>query len=510
MGETVLFLDGTVLPSKCDNQIEVTSSEFCGHLWKNDFLQIDCENVRASLETFYQDKLSDSFGVFLSAVSKYTRSSGNRVWMIVDEAVLFENFPIDLPKEQRLGPFNWIVTGSAGIGSWVAKRHLKKWVFDLPLFTKEECSEFANNLCSSLKINLKAGICGVPQEGMADWLEERFGGVIGYITELFLEISNGKKVSQYISSLVGRVNDIISHTAERRHISTKQLAEDWLNVIKSPLNDWKCFRDAGLCGSSPPRGIIFSLILQWLYTLFPEQDALSLVVFFRSKFSGDPGLDGCLLELQEILKLRASNSLGASLLTSTDKGWTVQESIDLPPRGTLLNVMVYQESHSRLKDEAPNSTSSPWTLILVPSGFDVIDVALVRVSVSPAIYGIQITRSATPFAKHHTIDTCPPRSKERLATLWSVISDHFKLNDPVEKFYVMLAPNCERDQFRPPGGHASDYYFAPSRIVTEYNPPNSRKRNRHPVPTLLPPSKKKCCRCSRGKCTSPEKPTVRP
>jgi len=141
-------------------------------------------------------------------------------------------------------------------------------------------------------------------------------------------------------------------------------------------------------------------------------------------------------------------------------------------------------------------------LILVPSGFDVIDVALVRVSGSPAIYGIQITRSATPFAKHHTIDTCPPRSKERLATLWSVISDHFKLNDPVEKFYVMLAPNCERDQFRPPGGHASDYYFAPSKIVTEYDPSTSRKRGSHAVPARPPPSKKKCCRCSTGKCTN--------
>ena len=103
----------------------------------------------------------------------------------------------------------------AGIGSWVAKRHLEKWVFDLPLFTKENCFAFANNLCSSLDINLDTGIDGVPQEGMDDWLEERFGGVIGYITELFLEISNGKKVSQYISSLVGKVNDIISHTAER-------------------------------------------------------------------------------------------------------------------------------------------------------------------------------------------------------------------------------------------------------------------------------------------------------
>ena len=29
----------------------------------------------------------------------------------------------------------WIVTGSAGIGSWVSKKHLEKLVFDFPRFT---------------------------------------------------------------------------------------------------------------------------------------------------------------------------------------------------------------------------------------------------------------------------------------------------------------------------------------------------------------------------------------
>ena len=51
-------------------------------------------------------------------------------------------------------PFNWIVIGSADIASWVAKKHLEKLVFDLPLFNKEEGFGFANNLCSSLVINL--------------------------------------------------------------------------------------------------------------------------------------------------------------------------------------------------------------------------------------------------------------------------------------------------------------------------------------------------------------------
>ena len=33
------------------------------------------------------------------------------------------------------------------------------------------------------------------------------------------------------------------------HISKKQLAEDWLNEIKSVYNNWYCLRDVGLCGN---------------------------------------------------------------------------------------------------------------------------------------------------------------------------------------------------------------------------------------------------------------------
>jgi hypothetical protein len=65
-------------------------------------------------------------------------------------------------EEQDLGPFKWIVTGSTGIGTWVAKRHLKKLVFDLPLFSKKECSDFAHILCNSLGISTEHGIEGIP------------------------------------------------------------------------------------------------------------------------------------------------------------------------------------------------------------------------------------------------------------------------------------------------------------------------------------------------------------
>ncbi len=115
--------------------------------------------------------------------------------------MLLEGFPIKLPEEQDLGCFKWIVTGSAGISSWVARRHLNKFVFDLPLFSKTECSDFANILSKSLGVSLVNGIAGIPPAGIEDWLEERFGGVVGYIAEMFLEMSKGSSVSQYMLSL---------------------------------------------------------------------------------------------------------------------------------------------------------------------------------------------------------------------------------------------------------------------------------------------------------------------
>ena len=208
---------------------------------------------------------------------------------------------------------------------------------------------------------------------------------------------------------------------------------------------------------------------------------------------------------EEILKLEAGYSIGASLLTLTNQGWIVEESVDLPPRGVPLNVLVYDESHSGLEETLPHSSSSPWRLIEVPSGFDVIDAVLVNVSDSPAIFGIQITRSVKPFAKHHTSDTCHPRSQERLARLWNVISDHFELDVPLKMFYVMLAPNCERDEFKPPKEHERDCYFAPSKIFTEHL---SRKRSGDPVTAPKKKQIQECCRCGTGVCTSTIKKIV--
>ena len=473
MGEKVLFLDNTMIPpEEGDDKIAIGKGTFCGKWWKDSFLQIDDDTVKTCLDQFYQDALPSSFGKFVTALRTFIDKGEKktRIWIIIDEVVLFEKvkYLICLPKEQDMGPFNWIITGSAGIGSWVGKRHLEKFVFDLPLFTKDESLTFASRLCNNLNIVLEDEL-GVPSAGIDDWLEERFGGVVGYIAEMCLEISQGNTVSQYISVLNRRIKRVIMTVAERRNITEEQVASIWLKEILSPNNDWDCLRDAGLCGSSSPRGVIFASILTSLHMFYPEVDALALVSRFRSRFAGDPGLDGCLLELEEILKLRAGCSMSASLLKLRDQIWNATESIDLPTKGAAfpLNVMTFDEKCSMLVDTVKSKESS-WSLIQVPYGFHLIDVVLVDTTAgSPAIYGIQITRSPEPFKGHDTFDTCRPQSREKLENLWRVISTYFELDAAtVKKFYVMVAPNCKKVEYKPPVGHSSDYYFSPTSVIT--------------------------------------------
>ena len=264
VGEKVLYLDRTILPA-ASNTIDIDSDMFCGHQWKDSF-QMEGE-VGIALNKFYKDALQDSFVKFLEALHEYAeRKSTTRIWIIIDDVVLFENRKIELPEKQEFGPFKWIVTGSAGIGTWVAKRRLDEQVFELPLFTNKQCLDFAKKLCNSLEID-PADELAVPKAGVSFWLEEKFGGVIGYIAEMFLEVAEGKYPSDYLSILSDRVDTVISAAAKKRGISEKALARDWLREISSKDNTWRSFCDAGLCGRGPPRGIIFSFILQRLYTL---------------------------------------------------------------------------------------------------------------------------------------------------------------------------------------------------------------------------------------------------
>lgn len=77
---------------------------------------------------------------------------------------------------------------------------------------------------------------------------------------------------------------------------------------------------------------------------------------------------------------------------------------------------------------------------------------------------------------HHRFDTCYPRSKERLEKLCRFITDPFHLGDCVENIFVMLAPNCEGGELRPPSDNLSNYYFAPK--ITGFSGPLKRRRTK--------------------------------
>ena len=78
-----------------------------------------------------------------------------------------------LPEEQDKD-VHFIVTGNAGIGIWVAERHLQDFVHDLPLFTSEALYEYALKLvdCLGLCTETLTEFLSVPPKGVADCLEQ--------------------------------------------------------------------------------------------------------------------------------------------------------------------------------------------------------------------------------------------------------------------------------------------------------------------------------------------------
>ncbi|KAG9399990.1 hypothetical protein AC1031_010961 [Aphanomyces cochlioides] len=149
--------------------------------------------------------------------------------MLVDEATSdrLQNFPIVWPEEQYLTPFHFILTGSAGIAKFVAERHLERQVWDLPLFDLQETANLALRLQDALNIPTEVieGAFGLnldddeqKKEKIGEYLDGLFGGVPGYVTELFLALSR-KNVSltSYMTALKSTLLRRLSMPRKRKH-----------------------------------------------------------------------------------------------------------------------------------------------------------------------------------------------------------------------------------------------------------------------------------------------------
>ena len=509
----------------------------------------------ASLTTFAKNGTHDKFAKFhedldmcISEVRQLSHSPPVRLWMIIDEASSDEMRPflIDLPEEQAESTFRYILTGSVGISHLVAERHLQNFVWDLPLFTRSESASLTwklhevlfpdaqrggaaeasssssslSSLSSSSSSSTSSASSAASSEAfwdqlcvkgktegasdvfdinLGDKLEKLFGGVPGYITELMLELGNGGTLTSYTAKLSTRVYDLILKEAKQRHISDKDLAHGWLVAMRE--GEWSGLRNAGLCGSSAPRGAIFTAVLNWLWK-FAEVDELSIVRTFRQRFRTDPGMDGNLLELEEIINLKRGTPLITTLLKLDGTDWVAHSTIRLLDQLPCQH-WVYNEQEQSLNlgkiYPADGIPPSKWHCVEVPAGFCVVDVLLVHATKDElSCYLVQITRSKDPFVSHDTDETCSKRSKQRISELIQAAKDAIVPTTSsaasevtLSVFYVMLAPNTEDGKFVAPD-QTRDYYFSPQCVVPTQSTP-SRKRSRSVI---------KCCNCTSGNCST--------
>jgi hypothetical protein len=493
MGEYVVYFDKTIIPVKRDKEtnmlmIDSSHSQYCVKYWRDQLCnKMLTDELKSRIDEFDEVASLSNFREFMQELKKYSRSSKQRVWVIVDEVPAldkeYDSIPLlELPEEQMDSPFNFIVTGSAGMGKWVGDQHLEKSVFDLPPFTKEEGMKFASSLLKSFDktdIEFAEYFGDISVDGIGDCLEEMFGGIPGYVAECILYFSNNRSFTDYGNALKQRIESLIDKASNKESL-LKEINE----------SKWKNLRNLGLCGSKSPRGIIFSLLLKEL--LFHSHDPVKSQWRQIQNIRGqcnDPGLDGCLLELEVILQLKSNSKYMKARLISNQNETHTRSSTDGSGRGKSITLpsldskwsTVYLWDGDGLRislplDYASNTTTSDtfWELLILPVGFPVADVVMTnkniarknrktankkaKLNIAPTlqIYYIQITRSLHPFSKHKTIDTCSNKSKEKIDMLTNKIASQHKMAaNTVEKHFVLYAPNCQSPSKQP-----ASYYFS--------------------------------------------------
>ncbi|CAK4723230.1 unnamed protein product, partial [Aphanomyces euteiches] len=210
--EGVVYLDQTIAPGKGDIAAQVIDPNCCLFVWKSKFEDYLAQHASPSsketqlhdtiveaLAQYPQDGHPDTFRTFRSNLHQLCLLRKLRVWMIVDDATsdALQNFPIVWPKEQYLTAFHFVLTGSVGLAKFVTERYLERQSWDLPLFDLEETASLALRLQDALNLPTEVieGAFGLnlddeeqKKDKIGEFLFGLFGGVPGYITELFLAL----------------------------------------------------------------------------------------------------------------------------------------------------------------------------------------------------------------------------------------------------------------------------------------------------------------------------------
>jgi len=234
---------------------------------------------------------------------------------------------------------------------------------------------------------------------------------------------------------------------------------------------------------NPPRGVILTKLLSMLKKRKADLNIRSLVRQLRQRVK-DPGLDGCLLEMEIVWTLKEGAGIAVEVLSRQGGDWERSGHVmTIPPKGKEFNVGVCDNENEIVCAEAKESAS--WWVIELPAGFPVIDIVAVdnEKREKPVVYGIQVTRSEDPFLKHYTTDTCPKDIKPRLGGLLEgmrrsrIVSREVKVEEMV---YVMWAPNCTPATLRLPVDHKNAFWIGPLEVlqIQAGAPLKTKKRKR--------------------------------
>jgi hypothetical protein len=158
----------------------------------------------------------------------------------------------------------------------------------------------------------------------------------------------------------------------------------------------------------------------------------------------NPAVDGYLLELEVCLMLRYGDEINCSEIKFNKRKWVQsKDSKTIGGASLVLNFNGFALS------QIPRGSIIETILILLPTGFPIIDVVLIDLKSKESkaqIYYIQITRSSNPFLHHKTPDNCSKRSEKALKTLMDCICTHLSIEE-YDKHFVFFAPNCEELKF---------------------------------------------------------------
>lgn len=474
------------------------------HLWWDKLAQVEGAHpqfvpVRQAFDDFFRNP-EQSISRPLVTLCRYAAAHKGRVWMIMDEVgkfvkhkdtpqVLKDNFP----EEQRKNIFNWLATGSVGMGMWIRDQHLnlrRNCLYNLPLFSDNEMRVLVEELSSVVNLeDMARAIGSVTREGVHDWLKGKFAGCPGLVVEFYetvqeclntrtldqpqepteeqtkeqtqeQQLQHGDPVERFACTLKRRVEGLLGNICDNDFILRKL----GYQLSQSPPN-LTLLQNAGLCGGVPPSGWVMVYILEWLGAmkgLKHDDDAmLDLISSFLAECT-DATLRGCLIEMRTIAELSRGFSLSVQMYKKCAPDAVNYEALGdrcLLPNTKRLCVWEYLTLNSEL--EGSVTADADWYLMKVSRGFDVVDVVLLDHTDKDGdvvAYGIQVTVSEDPFNKHQTFDTCSPASKAKLEALWTAIAAKFGAATSIHTCYVMYAPGAAKVIV--PKENASAVYFS--------------------------------------------------